>query len=130
MEVVKKLLSLPAMDKSKGDLLHCAVQREESADTVEIIDRLVSEGIAQLGAYEFDNDTARRLRYGFALPTALHVACDEDNISAAEALLRHGADIHQLKKQFDRFVSPTPLELAADKSKELQALFSAYAEKL
>lgn len=123
MKVVNKLLRLDTMDTSKGDLLHCSVQREESADTVKLIDRLISEEKAQVGAYEFDNDTASKLRYGFPLRTALHIACEVENISAAEALLRHGANIHQLKKQCNRFVSPTPLQLATDKSKELQALF-------
>jgi len=58
MKVVNKLLSLDTIDTSLGNLLHCAVQREESADTVELIDRLILEKNVEISAYEFDNDVA------------------------------------------------------------------------
>jgi ankyrin repeat protein len=120
MKVVKKLLGLGKMDTSRGDLLHCCVQREESEDTTELIDRLVAEG-AQVGAYEFDNDIAARFRYGYPLRTPLHIACKMGNILAAKALLRHGADVNQPKKQCNNLVPPTPLQLTVDKL-DLRAL--------
>jgi ankyrin repeat protein len=121
MKVVKKLLELDIMDTSQGDLLHCSVQREESADTAELIDKLILEKKAQVGAYEYDNDIAGQWMRDFSLRTALHIACETENITAAKALLRHGADAHQIKKQCDGFVPPTPLQLATDKP-DLQAL--------
>lgn len=124
MKVVKKLLELDIMDTSRGDLLHCAIQREESADTAELIDRLILEKNAQVDAYEYDNDIAGQWRYGFPLRTPLHIACEIMNITAAKALLRHGANARQLKKQCNDLVPPTPLELATDKP-DLQALLLA-----
>lgn len=59
--------------------------------------------------YEFDNEVARVLRYGFKLGTALHTACDEQHLPAADALLKHGADPYRLMKQCGNLVPPTPL---------------------
>jgi len=115
MKVVKRLFNLDIMDTSRGDLLHCAVQREESEDTVELIDKLVLEKRAQVNAYDFDNDIAYQMRYGYPLSTALHVACEMENILAVKALLRHGARADQLTKQCEDLVPPTPLELANGK---------------
>lgn len=47
---------------------------------------------------EFDNEVARVLRCGFKLGTALHTACDEQHLPAADALLKHGADPYRLMK--------------------------------
>ena len=115
MNVVNRLFDLDIMDTSRGDLLHCAVQREESEDTIELIDKLVLGKGAQVDAYEFDNDIAYQMRYGYRLGTALHVACEMENIVAVKALLRYGARVDQLMKQCDELVQPTPLELASDK---------------
>lgn len=58
---------------------------------------------------EFDNEVAGVLRYGFKLGTALHTACDEQHLPAADALLKHGADPYRLMKQCGNLVLPTPL---------------------
>lgn len=59
---------------------------------------------------EFDNEVARVLRCGFKLGTApLHTVCDEQNLPAADALLKHGADPYRLMKQCGNLVPPTPL---------------------
>lgn len=63
--------------------------------------------------YEFENEVARVLRYGFKLGTALHTACDEQHLPAADALLKHGADPYRLMKQCGNLVLPTPLQLAS-----------------
>lgn len=123
MKVVKKLLELDMMDTSRGDLLHCSVQREASSDTAELIDRMILKKNAQVDAYEYDNDIAGQWRYGFPLGTPLHIPCEMTNITAVEALFRHGANAHQLKKQCNDFVPPTPLELATDKPDLLELLF-------
>lgn len=126
MKVVKRLMAIENMDKSRGDLLHCAAQREPSTDTVEIIDILITEG-AQVSAYEYDNDNASRFMYGFPLRTALHIACERRNIFAIEALLRHGADPRQPKKQGDQLVPPSPIDMV-DEDSEIRALLSKYSE--
>ena len=115
MNAVNRLFGLRMMDTSRGDLLHCAVRREESEDTVELIDKLVLEKGARVDAYEFDNDTAYQMRYGYRLSTALHIACRTENTAAVKALLRHGARVDQLMKQCDELIQPTPLELTSDK---------------
>lgn len=61
----------------------------------------------------FDNEVARVLRYGFELGTALYTVCDEQNLPAADALLKHGADPYRLMKQCGNLVLPTPLQLAS-----------------
>lgn len=63
--------------------------------------------------YEFDNEVARVLRYGFKLGTALYTACDEQHLPAADVLLKHGADPYRLMKQCGNLVPPTPLQLAS-----------------
>ncbi|KAF2209130.1 hypothetical protein CERZMDRAFT_87109 [Cercospora zeae-maydis SCOH1-5] len=110
MKVIKKLIAIGA-DVSRGDLLHSAAQREPSSDTEELIDILVRAG-TPVDTYEFDNEVARVLRYGFKLGTALHTACDEQNLLAADALLKHGADPYRLMKQCENLVPPTPFQLA------------------
>lgn len=62
-----------------------------------------------MDTYEFDNEVARVLRYGFELGTALHTACDEQHLPAADALLKDGADPYRLMKQCGNLVLPTPL---------------------
>lgn len=62
-----------------------------------------------MDTYEFDNEVARVLRCGFELDTALHTACDEQHLPAADALLQHGADPYRLMKQCGNLVLPTPL---------------------
>lgn len=59
------------------------------------------------------DEVARVLRYGFKLGTALHTACDEQNLPAADALLEHGADPYRLMKQCGNLILPTPLQLAS-----------------
>lgn len=66
-----------------------------------------------MDTYEFDNEVARVLRCGFELGTALHTACDEQHLPAADALLKHGADPYRLMKQCGNLVLPTPLQLAS-----------------
>lgn len=63
-----------------------------------------------MDTYEFDNEVARVLRYGFKLGTALHTACDEQHLPAADA---HGADPYRLMKQCGNLVPSTPFQLAS-----------------
>lgn len=127
MKVVKKLLALDTIDTSCGDLLHCVAQREPSTDIPSLVDVLVTENHAQIDAYEFDNEVARQRTYGFPLGTALHVACENENIPAIQALLHHGANPHQLQKQCDRLVEPTPLQMVCGNA-DLEALMSRYSQ--
>lgn len=81
-------------------------------DTEELIDILIREGMP-VDTYEFDNEVARVLRYGFKLGTTLHTVCDEQHLPAADALLKHGADPYRLMKQCGNLVLSTPLQLAS-----------------
>lgn len=82
-------------------------------DIEELIDILIGEGMP-VDTYEFDNEVARVLRYGFKLGTALYTACDERNLPVVDALLiKHGADPYRLMKQCGNLVLLTPLQLAS-----------------
>lgn len=63
-------------------------------DTEELIDILIREGMP-VDTYEFDNEVARVLRYGFKLGTALYTVCDEQNLPAA-AHYSNMAQIHMV----------------------------------
>lgn len=75
---------------------------------MELIDVLIREGMP-VDTDEFDNEVARVLRYGFEPGTALYTVCDQQNLPAADALLKHGADPYRLMKQCGNLVLPTPL---------------------
>lgn len=115
MSVVKRLIAAGS-DVTRGDLLHCVARREPSEDIYELVDMLVEAG-TPVDTYQWDNESARRLRYGFPQGTALHRACEEGNYPAADALLRHGADPHRLKKKEERLCPPSPLEITKARSR-------------
>nr|POF16682.1 hypothetical protein CFP56_71323 [Quercus suber] len=89
MQAVQMLLDAGG-DVTKGDLLHCAVERAPSETTVELIELLVSLG-AHVDAIEFQAPEARELRHAFPRGTALHHACYMQNELAVSTLLELGA---------------------------------------
>ncbi|KAK3114100.1 hypothetical protein LTR53_007918 [Teratosphaeriaceae sp. CCFEE 6253] len=92
-KVVRPLLALDA-DIWHGNLLHCAAERSDHAEGVELVTLLAQRG-ADVDAYRYDNPVARRERAMSRLHTPLHVACYQRNIPVAKALVRHGADIYR-----------------------------------
>lgn len=113
LSAVKRLIAA-GTDIFRGDLLHATARRGEdySSDVTFIVDLLVQSGLP-LDTYEFDNNVAKPLRYGYRTGTALHVACRERNHEAVKALLRHGADPFRLQMKGARLVEPTPIQLAS-----------------
>ncbi|KXS96576.1 hypothetical protein AC578_11120 [Pseudocercospora eumusae] len=109
MSVVKRLIAAGS-NVTRGDLLHCVSRREPSEDIYELVTMLIDSG-TPIDTYQWDNETAKCLRYGFPQGTALHRACEEGNYPAVDALLRHGADPHRLKKKQERLCPPSPLEI-------------------
>ncbi|CAK4005537.1 Hypothetical predicted protein [Lecanosticta acicola] len=83
LSAVKRLL-VAGTDVFRGDLFHAAASRECSSDVTLIVDLLVERGVP-LDTYEFDNDIAKPLRYGYKSGTALHVACEKHNYHAVRA---------------------------------------------
>jgi ankyrin repeat protein len=116
MAVVKRLMHLT--DLSRGDLLHCVVERETSPDTTELIASLVQQGVP-VASYQWDNEVAGVFRYGALAGSALHLACTMGNMTAVRALLLHGADPQQPGKRIRTGPldpSYTPLQIAESKS--------------
>ncbi|KAF2774510.1 ankyrin [Teratosphaeria nubilosa] len=109
MKTVKLLLASGA-DIIRGDLLHCACLREPSEDTHELIAMLIQSGVP-VDTYQWDNETARMMRYGYPQRTALHVACKQQNYPAARTLLEFGANPHCLQKKGERYGPPSPYDL-------------------
>lgn len=96
-----------------GGICFIALYRgNPQGDTEELIDILIREGMP-VDMYEFDNEVARVLRYGFKLGIALYTVCDEQHLPVVDALLKHGADPYRLMKQGGNLVLPTPLQLAS-----------------
>ncbi|KAH9807843.1 Ankyrin repeat protein, partial [Teratosphaeria destructans] len=123
MKTVKMLLASGA-DVTRGDLLHCACQREQSEDTYQLIAMLVQKG-APIESYQWDNDRARMLRYGFPQRTALHTACKQDKYVAAKALLEFGANPRRLQKTEEHYGEPSPYDLTKPGS-DMRVLLEEY----
>lgn len=120
---IKCLLAAGA-DTSKGDLLHCVSLREPSEDAYELIAMLVGRG-TPVDAYQWDNERAKTLRYGFLQATALHIACEANNLPAAAALLQSGADPRRLKKKGERLVPPSSFDMTEPHS-AMRRLLESY----
>ena len=109
MQAVQMLLNAGG-DITKGDLLHCAVDRRPSNTTAELIELLVSRG-THIEAIEFEAPEARQLRHPFTRGTALHHACYMQNVVAVETLLKLGASRSSLRVSRNR-EHYTPLDAA------------------
>ena len=114
IEVARFLLARRA-DIAHGDLLHCAAQRKNQAEGADLVEYLVRKG-ADVNAYRLDNPTAYRIWGLLRLPTPLHVACEENNIPVARALLQHGADPHRKILEAGQPTDPTPLDKAIQRN--------------
>ncbi|KXT05960.1 hypothetical protein AC578_320 [Pseudocercospora eumusae] len=114
MKVIRRLLGA-GTDVSRGDLLHCASRRESSKDTYELIVMLIQKGVA-VDSYQWENEKAKMMRYGYPQGTALHIACKEGNFPAAQALLEYGADPRRLKKRCGSLVPPSPFDVTTPHS--------------
>ncbi|EME46947.1 hypothetical protein DOTSEDRAFT_149481 [Dothistroma septosporum NZE10] len=126
MNVVKRLIATGS-DVTRGDLLHCASRREPSEDIYDLVPMLVEAG-TPIDTYQWDNERAKSLRYGFPQGTALHRACEEGNYPAADALLRHGADPHRLKKKKEHLCPPSPLEITKTRPRpKMRRLLETYS---
>ena len=114
MDVVKQLMVLT--DLSRGDLLHCVVEKEESPDTTELIASLVQQGLS-VASYQWDNEVASVSRHGDLAGSALHLACKTGNMTAVRALLLQGADPQQPGKWIGTNsldLAYTPMQMAED----------------
>lgn len=85
------LLLAESADVTWGNLLHSAVEREDQIEGAEIIEILARKG-ADVNAIRHDNPIALPFKISSLLPTPLYLACEKENIPAARALLKHGAD--------------------------------------
>lgn len=112
MDVVRFLFA-QGTDITRGDLLHCAAQRENQSEGAELVEYLAREG-ADVNAYRFNNNVALRWRGLKRLPTPLHTACERRNIPVARALLRQGAGPHRVMLEAGEPTQPTPLEEALE----------------
>jgi ankyrin repeat protein len=110
MDVVYFLLSL-GTDIKHGNLLHCAVERNNQSEGAELAEILAGKG-ADVNAYRHDNDVARPVRGMSKLQTPLHLACSRKNIPVARVLLRYGASPHRMSLEAGQLVPPTALEIA------------------
>lgn len=85
------LLLAEGADVTWGNLLHSAVERENQIEGAEMIETLVRKG-ADVNAIRHDDPIALPFKMFSLLPTPLYLACGKENIPAARALLKHGAD--------------------------------------
>ena len=90
IEVVRLLFSRGA-DVLHGNLLHSAVERKDQYEGAELVEYLARRGV-DVNARRHTNSAAWRQKAMSFLPTPLYLACDEENIPVARALLQHGAD--------------------------------------
>lgn len=87
--------------------------------------RSLAQNGLDVNAYHYDNPVACRLRGMSRLPTQLHIACYEQNVPAARALLQCGADPGRMVLEAGRLVPPTVLETArAGNNQELLDLLA------
>ena len=111
MDVVHFLLAQEE-DINRGDLLHCAAQRENQHEGAMLVEELVEMG-AEIDAHRYLHEDAIRFRYFSLLGTPLHTSCHEMNFPIAKALLDHGANPRCKMLLQSEETGPTPLELAA-----------------
>ncbi len=114
-------------DAKKGNLLHCAVERQAGQDTAEIIELLIARGVP-VDEVEFEQPSAQQLRWGFSRGTALHKACYLGNSEATSALLEHGADPSCNRRCYDEEEKCTPLNVA--KANGNEAIIAMLQQKL
>lgn len=88
---VVHLLLAKGADVTFGNLLHSAVERNNQHEGAELVKILVRKGV-DVNALRHANSAAWRQKAMSFLPTPLYLACDNENIPAARALLQHGAD--------------------------------------
>jgi ankyrin repeat protein len=110
MEVVQFLLAQEE-DVNRGDLLHCAAERENQDEGAMLVKELVKRG-ANIDTHRYLHDDAIKYRYQSKLGTPLHTACYEMNFPVAKALLDHGANLHCKMLLESEAIDPTPLEIA------------------
>ncbi|KAK3686835.1 hypothetical protein LTR37_019426 [Vermiconidia calcicola] len=110
MEVVTLLLSKGA-DITRGNLLHCAAERRDQYEGAKLATYLAQHG-ADVNAHRHNNPVARRLRGTKQLLTPLHVACMEQNLPVAQALLQSGADPRMEVLEAGQRAPPTVLDQA------------------
>jgi ankyrin repeat protein len=110
IDVVHYLLAQQE-DVNRGDLLHCAAERENQDEGAMLVKELVEMG-AKVDAHRYLHDDALKFRYFSRLGTPLHTACYEKNLLVAKALLDHGANLHCKMLLELKETGPTPLELA------------------
>lgn len=110
MDVVRFLID-NGTDLAHGDLLHCAAKRSNPFEGAELVDELAARGVP-VCTYQYDNPVAFRFRGLHRVPTPLHIACENGNILVAVALIRHGADPHQLMLEAGKFTEPSPMDIA------------------
>lgn len=107
LDVVHLLIAHGA-DIRHGDVLHCAAQRQNQSEGAELVHQLAAKG-AEVNGYRYNNSVALKLRGMSTLPTPLHVACHENNLPVAKALLKHGADPYRKLLRAGKLVEPPPL---------------------
>ena len=90
--------------------MHCAVERQRD-DTRDVISLLVSHG-TPVDGIEFEDQAAMQLRGHLKRGTALHLACQLDNMAAASALVEHGANPLSTRRHYGEEELTTPLDIA------------------
>lgn len=111
LSAINTLLDAGA-DVNKGNLLHCAVERDApGAAIANIMSLLISRG-ARVDAIEFEDPCAYQLRHAFSRGTPLHKACTVGNLEAAKVLLEHGANPTHPRSRLGREEHYTPLDIA------------------
>jgi len=114
LTTIHKLISWGA-NVREGNLLHCAVERQQqSGDVGEVIALLISHG-ASIEQIQFSDPRAYRLRGHLTRGTPLHLACRRGNLAAAEILLRYGASPFSTGCRYAQEDSTTPMEIAKGK---------------
>jgi len=91
-----------------GYLLHCAVQRQPP--DIQLINLLVAAG-APMDQILWQDPRALMLRGQFTRGTPLYLACKENQIEVAEALLSLGADPDKKSMQYNVHTGPSPREI-------------------
>ncbi|KAF2769184.1 ankyrin [Teratosphaeria nubilosa] len=127
IKVVRLLLAQGA-DASHGTLLHSAVSRENQQEGAELVEDLAQRG-ADVNELRHTNPVAFRQQALFYLPTPLCLACDKENIPAARALLRNGADPNR-RPLFRGYYAANAVERArSGNNPELLSLIQAARSK-